>query len=51
VRIDPKLHSYSNISEMWKVELNEGKNSRLTNPVGSKSQWYSKGASFWAVPF
>jgi len=36
---------------MWKLELNEGKTSRIANPVVSKEQWYSKGASFWAVFF
>jgi len=42
------MFRYSNIDEMWKVELNE-QNTGIKNQIGSKENWYNKAAEYWEV--
>jgi len=39
---------YSNIDEMWKVEL-ENQSAEVQHRVGSKDNWYNKAAEYWEV--
>jgi len=34
---------------MWELEFSNNKNNRVIDPAGTKTNWYNKGANFWAV--